>query len=107
MATETEEKSPTDENYIHQLPAGIVIAMSSGRPEMLVPFIKSLEDGTVKPTKKMAIEMAKLIQGLIADVVKHKSRVAGLEDDIEHVLEQAQVAQDAAKSIVKTLQEHV
>lgn len=107
MATETEEKQPTDENYIHQLPAGIVVAMSSGRPEMLVPFIKDLEGGKVKPTKKLAVEMAKLLQGLIGDLVKLKGTNEQLTSCLEHYLEQARVAQDAAKSIMKTLQEQV
>jgi len=104
---DTMQPEPGDDNYVHQLPAGIVLAMNAGRPELMKVVIRDIEEGKVKLGKKEVVEILKLVQGLLTDLIKLKGTHEQLEQAAQYALEQAQVAQDAAKSIVKTLQEVV
>lgn len=66
---------PTDENYVHELPAAVFVAVTADRPQMLTPFITQVEEGTIKLNKKAQVELLKLVQGLLADR-------SGLEHDL-------------------------
>lgn len=80
--TNEDEKSPTDPNYVYNLPPIFAVALQASRPSMLNLLLGELKAGKTKLNKTMQVELVKLLQGLLADNLKLKRRVANYEDGL-------------------------
>jgi hypothetical protein len=77
---------------VYQLPAEMILALQSERPELLQPMINQLkgDKGFMMYNNQIVAEMVRLIGDLMRDIDFHKRKFAHLENEIaEYVLPSA------------------